>query len=179
MDLVLVLAGARALEAAVLDLCESSAAGSLAGNPSVSIGTEDSSDMCIFALLGSVDLVLVLAFALAWEASVLDLCESSSAGSLAGNPVSIGTEDSSGLCIFALLGSVVLALALLCLHPIGADGAGSAANSWTPTPAFVSSSEKLNTCIGTSRTGGVALTDPGSSSGSTFGSMKPVSSLSS
>ena len=51
------------------------------------------------------DLVLVLTFALAWEAAVLNLCESSSAGSLAGNPsVSIGAEDFSDLSIFALLG---------------------------------------------------------------------------
>ena len=126
------------------------------------------------------DLVLVLAGALALEAAVLDLRESSAAGSLAGNPsVSIGAEDSSDLSIFALLGLVVLALALLCLDPISADGAGSAANSWTPTPAFVSSSESFNTSIGTSRTGGVALTDPGPSSGSTSGSMKTVSSSSS
>lgn len=81
------------------------------------------------------------------EASAFDFCESSAAGFVAGTPsVAISTEDSS-YCIFALLGLAASALALLGLDPIGADGADSAADPWTPT--FASSSESDNTTIGT------------------------------
>lgn len=81
------------------------------------------------------------------EASAFDFCESSAAGFVAGTPsVVISTEDSS-YCIFALLGLAASALALLGLDPIGADGADSAADPWTPT--FASSSESDNTTIGT------------------------------